>query len=165
MRSALPYSSNKTDAKAWQTLDINNTNDPQKKYRLGNASKIFYLGAYTSFTAPTSHLVQMWIKTHRCFHLHWPQLLSVLGWWFCCWWLIVCCFSHGVWSLFYSILLIVLSSLLHSCWGTESWLLYFNYVVMRLSVFFVSSPLVSWISLWSMHGISWPYSSVLGACI
>ena len=27
---------------AWQTLDINNTNDPQKKYRLGTVSKIFY---------------------------------------------------------------------------------------------------------------------------
>ena len=28
-----------TDAKAWQTLDINNTNDPQKKYHLETVSK------------------------------------------------------------------------------------------------------------------------------
>ena len=28
-----------TDAKAWQTQDINNTNDPQKKYRLRTFSK------------------------------------------------------------------------------------------------------------------------------
>ena len=30
------------------------------------------------------------------------------------------------------------------------WLLYFNYVVVWLSVFFVSSPLVSCVSMWSM---------------
>ena len=28
-----------TAVKAWQTQNINNTNDPQKKYRLGTASK------------------------------------------------------------------------------------------------------------------------------
>ena len=28
-----------TDTKAWQTQDINNTNDPQKKYRLETVSK------------------------------------------------------------------------------------------------------------------------------
>ena len=32
----------------------------------------------------------------------------------------------------------------------ESRLLYFNYAVVWLSVFFVSSPLVSWVSLWPM---------------
>ena len=31
-----------TDAKAWQTQDKTNTNDPQKKNRLGKVSKIFY---------------------------------------------------------------------------------------------------------------------------
>ena len=30
------------DAKAWQTQDINNTNDPQKNYRLGTVIKMFY---------------------------------------------------------------------------------------------------------------------------
>ena len=29
----------RTDAKAWQSQDINNTNDPQKKYHLGMVSK------------------------------------------------------------------------------------------------------------------------------
>ena len=31
-----------TDAKAWQTQNINNTNDPQKKYRLGTVIKIVF---------------------------------------------------------------------------------------------------------------------------
>ena len=39
-----------------------------------------------------------------------------------------------------------LLSFLVCCW----WLLYFNYVVVWLSVFFVSSPLVSCVSMWSM---------------
>ena len=42
-----------------------NIKDPQKKYRLGTVSKIFYWGALTGFTAPTSPLIQMWIKTHK----------------------------------------------------------------------------------------------------
>ena len=32
-----------TDAKAWQTQDINNTNDSQKKYGLGTVSKTILL--------------------------------------------------------------------------------------------------------------------------
>ena len=38
---------------------------PQKKYRLGTVSKIFYWRSKTVFTAPTSPLIQMWIKTQR----------------------------------------------------------------------------------------------------
>ena len=49
------------------TRDINNTNDPQKKYRLGTISKNVLLEGLNQFHgAPTSPLVQMWIKTHRC---------------------------------------------------------------------------------------------------
>ena len=42
-----------------------NIKDPQKKCRLGTVSKIFYWRALTGLTAPTSPLIQMWIKTHR----------------------------------------------------------------------------------------------------
>ena len=35
-----------------------------KKYRLGMVSKIFYWRAQTGLKAPTSPLIQMWIKTH-----------------------------------------------------------------------------------------------------
>ena len=35
-----------------------NIKDPQKKYRLGTVSKIFYGRALTGFTAPTSPLIQ-----------------------------------------------------------------------------------------------------------
>ena len=42
-----------------------NIKDPQKKYRLGTVNKIFYWRAETRLTAPTSPLIQMWIKTHR----------------------------------------------------------------------------------------------------
>ena len=49
---------------AWQTQDINNTNDPQKKYRLGTVSKIFYWRAGTSITALTLPLILMWTGTH-----------------------------------------------------------------------------------------------------
>ena len=38
-----------TDAKAWQTLDINNTNDPQKKYRLRTVSKNILLEGLNQF--------------------------------------------------------------------------------------------------------------------
>ena len=41
------------------------TDDLQKKCRLGKVSKIFYSRAYTGFTAPTSPLVQMWIKVSK----------------------------------------------------------------------------------------------------
>ena len=45
----------------------NNINDPQKKHRLETASKIILLKGLNRFNgAPTSTLVQMWIKTHRC---------------------------------------------------------------------------------------------------
>ena len=37
------------DAKAWQTQDITNTNDPQKKYRLGTVSKTILLEGLNRF--------------------------------------------------------------------------------------------------------------------
>ena len=47
--------------------DRNNINDPQKKHRLGTVSKNVYLEGLNRFNgAPTSALVQMLIKTHRC---------------------------------------------------------------------------------------------------
>ena len=47
--------------------DRNNINDPQKKHRLGTVSKNMLLeDVNRSHGAPTSPLVQMWIKTHRC---------------------------------------------------------------------------------------------------
>ena len=49
-------SQQRTDAKAWQTQDINNTNDPQKKYRIETISKVFYWRAKTGFTAQASSL-------------------------------------------------------------------------------------------------------------
>ena len=49
------------------------------------------------------------------------------------------------WVLFYCLLLISLS-----IFGIESWLLNFDYVVVWLSVFIVSSPLVSSAGLWSL---------------
>ena len=36
--------------------------------------KIFYWRALTGFTAPTSPLTQMWIKTHKIFDLKTPNL-------------------------------------------------------------------------------------------
>ena len=38
-----------TVAKAWQTKDINTTNDPQKKYRLGMVSKNILLEGLNRF--------------------------------------------------------------------------------------------------------------------
>ena len=59
-------SNKQTLAKALQTQDRNNTNDPQKKHRLGPVSKSILLEVLNRFhSAPTSPLVQMWIKTHR----------------------------------------------------------------------------------------------------
>ena len=48
--------------------DRNNINDPQKKHRLGTASKYILLEGLNRFNGvPTSDVqVQMWIKTHRC---------------------------------------------------------------------------------------------------
>ena len=47
--------------------DRNNINDPQKKHRLGMVSKNIVLEGLNKFHGvPTSPLVQMWIKTHRC---------------------------------------------------------------------------------------------------
>ena len=55
-----------TEVKAWQTQNINNTNDPQKKYHLGTVSKNILLEGLNRFhCAPTSPLVQVWIRTHR----------------------------------------------------------------------------------------------------
>ena len=45
----------------------NSINDPQKKHCLGTVSKNILLEGLNWFNgAPTSPLVQMWIKTHRC---------------------------------------------------------------------------------------------------
>ena len=47
--------------------DRNNINDPQKKRRHGTVSKNILLEGLNRFNgAPTSPLVQMCIKTHRC---------------------------------------------------------------------------------------------------
>ena len=47
--------------------DRNNINDPQKKYRIGKVSKNILMEGLNRFNgAPTSPLVQMWIKTHCC---------------------------------------------------------------------------------------------------
>ena len=47
--------------------DRNNINDLQKKHRLGTTSKNILLEGLTQFYgAPSSPLVQMWIRTHRC---------------------------------------------------------------------------------------------------
>ena len=47
--------------------DRNNINYPQKKHCLGTVSKDSLLEGLNRFNgAPTSPLVQMWIKTHRC---------------------------------------------------------------------------------------------------
>ena len=49
---------------------MTNTSDPQKKYRLGTVSKNILMGGGGGINrvhgVPTSALVQMWIKTHRC---------------------------------------------------------------------------------------------------
>ena len=47
--------------------DRNKINNPQKKHRLGAVSKIILLEGLNWFNgAPTSPLVQMWIRTYRC---------------------------------------------------------------------------------------------------
>ena len=47
--------------------DRNNINDPQKEHRLGTVSENILLEGLNQLNgAPTSPLVQMWIKTHRC---------------------------------------------------------------------------------------------------
>ena len=47
--------------------DRNNINDPQKKHRRGTVGKNILLEGLNRFnSAPTSPLVQMWIKTYRC---------------------------------------------------------------------------------------------------
>ena len=42
-------SSWRTNAKAWQTQEINNTNDPKKKYSLETVSKIVLLEGLNQF--------------------------------------------------------------------------------------------------------------------
>ena len=44
-----------TDAKAWQTQYINNTNEPQKKYRIGMISKNILLDGLNWFTVHQPH--------------------------------------------------------------------------------------------------------------
>ena len=46
------------------TRQNKNIKDPQKKSRLGTVSKMFYWRVYIGLTAPTSPLMQMWIKSH-----------------------------------------------------------------------------------------------------
>ena len=47
--------------------DKNNINDPQKKHRLRTVSKNILLEGLNRFNnAPTSPLVKIWIKKHRC---------------------------------------------------------------------------------------------------
>ena len=49
------------------TQDGNSINDPQKKHRLGTVSKNILLEGLNRYNgAPTSPLILMWIKTHRC---------------------------------------------------------------------------------------------------
>ena len=52
--------------------DRNSINDPQKKHCLGTVSKNILLEGLNRFNgAPTSLVVQMWIKTHiHVFSLH-----------------------------------------------------------------------------------------------
>ena len=45
---------------------INNTNNQQRKYRLGTVIKIILLEGLNLFHGAPTPLVQMWIKTHRC---------------------------------------------------------------------------------------------------
>ena len=56
-----------TRTKAYQNQDRYNINDPPKKLGLGTVSKNILLeGLNWIHGPPTSPLVQMWIKTHRC---------------------------------------------------------------------------------------------------
>ena len=56
-----------TDAKAWQKQDINNTNDPQQKYRVGTVSKNILLeglnrfhGANLTLSSDVDHSQIVW---------------------------------------------------------------------------------------------------------
>ena len=64
-----------------KTQDINNTNDLQKKYRLRTVSKNILLEGINWFHgAPTSPLVQIWIKTLRVFiNMKDPYLILALS--------------------------------------------------------------------------------------
>ena len=54
-------------ARKYNKTRQNNINYPQKKHRLGTVSKNILLEGLNRFNgAPTSPVVQMWIKTHRC---------------------------------------------------------------------------------------------------
>ena len=56
-----------TDAKPRQTQDINNTNDPQKKYRLGTVSKNILLEGLNWFHCVNHTLSSDVNQTHRCY--------------------------------------------------------------------------------------------------
>ena len=60
-------STNRSGMKAQRkNKNRNNINDPQKKRRLGTVNKNILLEGLNRFNgAPTSPLIQIWIKTHR----------------------------------------------------------------------------------------------------
>ena len=64
-----------TDAEAWQTQYINNTNDPQKKYRLGTVSKNILLEGLNPFHGANLTLVKIpmqgvstYVEGHKTSH-------------------------------------------------------------------------------------------------
>ena len=68
--SPFPAGDNKASTDVHESItkqDRTNINDPLKKLRLGTVSKNILLEGLNRFNgAPTSPLVQMWIKTNRC---------------------------------------------------------------------------------------------------
>ena len=65
--SPFPAVNHKAPINRREKQDRNNINGPQKKHRLRTVSKNILLEGLNCFhCAPTSPLVQMWIKTHRC---------------------------------------------------------------------------------------------------
>ena len=57
-----PKAAMKTDAKAWHAQDINNTNDPQKKYRLGMLSKNTMIFKISKFNIGLKSLLLQWLS-------------------------------------------------------------------------------------------------------
>ena len=76
--------------------------------------------------------------------LKWFQVLYILKLWFCCCVFIVCCCPHCLWEL--SVTLALLPSVLCS-FPSESWLLYFCYVLNAILwlLFFVNSTRSHWL--------------------
>ena len=59
---------NRRARKCNKKRERNIINDPQKKHRLGTVSIFLLEGLNRFHSVPTSPLVQMWIKTHRCLY-------------------------------------------------------------------------------------------------